>query len=253
MRFSLRPVARVGTTGIAALVLLAGFTPEGAAQSVETLESPYVWAGAGAVLAGTILLDPWLRHQLRADGVENRASLTHLGNALGNGERVLLGLGSSYLVARIAGQERLSDPLGRMLAGLVTAGVVNGSLKWSIGRQRPDVLDEEHLDFRPFNMEDGWQSFPSGHVVTAFAVATALSIEADRPWVTGSAYGLAGVVAWSRLHEERHWASDAVAGAVSGSAASALMVHWLRSRRESTSDLQIIVEPGMMGLSIPSR
>ena len=89
--------------------------------------------------------------------------------------------------------------------------------------------------------------------MTAFAVATAVSIEADRSWVTALTYGTAGLVAWSRLHEERHWASDTVAGAVSGSAASALMVHWLRDRARGEESLQLVVCPEFISVSIPTR
>jgi membrane-associated phospholipid phosphatase len=243
-----RPIQSIG---FAALFLMLFAAPQASAQSLQTLESPLTWVGAAAVIGGTIMLDPWLREQLRADDHAARFTLTNVGNAVGNGAHMAMGLGGAYVVTRVLRQDRVSDAFGRAFAGLLAAGVVNGTVKWSAGRQRPVSEDGEHLDFRPFSMEDGWQSFPSGHVVTAFAAATALSIEADRGWVTAGAYSLAGIVAWSRLHEERHWASDAVAGAVSGTAASAFMVHWLKRRSTEAEVPRIIMTPGFIGLSVP--
>ena len=137
-------------------LVLAIVPDESAAQSREMLESPYAWAGAGVAIAGTILLDPWLFRELRADGVEDRHPLTRAGNALGNGEWMAAGLAGGYLVTRVAGQERAYVPLGRTFAGLVAAGVVNGTVKWGVGRERPGRGNEDHLHFEPFNMDNRW-------------------------------------------------------------------------------------------------
>ena len=62
-------------------------------------------------------------------------------------------------------------------------------------------------------------SFPSGHALTAFAVATVLAERYHQHrWVPWLGYGLASVAALSRIPDQAHFPSDVFAGAVMGSA-----------------------------------
>lgn len=51
--------------------------------------------------------------------------------------------------------------------------------------------------------------------------------------MTVAAYGAATLVAWSRVHDEAHWPSDVVAGALTGTTMSLTTIGWLE-RREAT-------------------
>lgn len=69
-------------------------------------------------------------------------------------------------------------------------------------------------------------AFPSRHAAMSFAAATVLgSYYNDRPWVAITSYSLATLVAFSQLHEDRHWASDALAGAALGFAIGKLVIN----------------------------
>ncbi|HWE50040.1 MAG TPA: phosphatase PAP2 family protein [Bryobacteraceae bacterium] len=60
-------------------------------------------------------------------------------------------------------------------------------------------------------------SFPSGHAISAFAVATVISRRyGNHRWVPWVAYGLAGAVGFSRVSSSAHFASDAFLGAALG-------------------------------------
>ncbi len=76
----------------------------------------------------------------------------------------------------------------------------------------------------------GRGSFPSGHTIAAFSVAT---VFADRyrqhRWVPWVAYGLAGLVGFSRVPLQSHFPSDVFAGAALGYVISHYVV--LRSPR----------------------
>jgi membrane-associated phospholipid phosphatase len=63
----------------------------------------------------------------------------------------------------------------------------------------------------------GRGSFPSGHTIAAFSVATIFARRYRRHrWVPWVAYGLAGLVGFSRLPLQSHFPSDVFAGAVLG-------------------------------------
>jgi membrane-associated phospholipid phosphatase len=60
-------------------------------------------------------------------------------------------------------------------------------------------------------------SFPSGHTIAAFSVATIVARRyRNRKWVPYVAYGLAGAVAFSRLTLSAHFVSDVFVGGVLG-------------------------------------
>lgn len=60
-------------------------------------------------------------------------------------------------------------------------------------------------------------SFPSGHAIAAFAIATVVAHRyRTHRWVPYAAYGLAGLVGFSRLSLSAHFTSDVFMGAVLG-------------------------------------
>jgi len=68
-------------------------------------------------------------------------------------------------------------------------------------------------------------SFPSGHTIAAFAVATAYAERYPNPaWHRWVAYGLAGLIGFSRISLHVHYTSDVFAGAVLGYAITRYVV-----------------------------
>jgi len=109
-------------------------------------------------------------------------------------------------------------PLARV--ALVTAAMVNlvvEVIKRTTNRTRPDG---EHKRSNA--------SFPSSHAANAFALAVLFA----RRWPRGSAVFLAGalLVAMSRVYLNRHFASDAVAGALLGAGLALAVARAMRWR-----------------------
>ncbi|HEV2130821.1 MAG TPA: phosphatase PAP2 family protein [Longimicrobiaceae bacterium] len=217
-------------TGLRWLVvaLLLASSPIAAAAQARSWE-PELWAGTGTVLVGAFLLDSRLRVDL-VEGVERPfKSLSDAGNLLGRVQTVVPALGVAYGIGRLAGNRKLSTATLHTAAALAAAGAMNGFVKVGVGRRRPGA-DNDPTSFRPVALDDHWQSFPSGHTVVAFSLAAAIAEEAKQPWVTALTYGAAGVVGWSRIYEDRHWASDVVGGALIGTLSSKLTLRWLHAR-----------------------
>ena len=111
---------------------------------------------------------------------------------------------------RALGNDRHTGSAARLTATLaVESIVVNGAIKSLFKRERP-VSQEP----RPYKMRMPLTtSFPSGHSSTAVVAAMLLS-EGSALWPLY--WGVAGVVATSRIYVRIHHASDVVGGLATG-------------------------------------
>ena len=88
--------------------------------------------------------------------------------------------------------------------------LVNQGIKRLVRRPRPKAVDARpHHVRKPLT-----SSFPSGHASSAFTAAGVLSHH--DPQLRPLYYGLAAIVATSRVHVQLHHASDVIAGALLG-------------------------------------
>jgi membrane-associated phospholipid phosphatase len=104
----------------------------------------------------------------------------------------------------------------------LVGGAMESVLKFLSGRQRPFVNTPEYPGPNPtfhgpkYSFKEN-SSFPSGHTTVAFAAATVYAMEyRDRPLVPIIAYSAASLIGFSRITENKHWASDVLAGAALG-------------------------------------
>lgn len=225
--------------------------PPAPVQAPEPPRRTVLWAGAaGTALAGAFLLDETVRREWGKGDPAEWEWLSDRLNPLGAPKYSVLGLGALYLGGRAAGSRPTSDAAWHTLAALAASGVVNGTVKYTVGRARPH-RERGNTDFVPFNLEDHWQSFPSGHTTVVFSLAASVAEEADRPWVSALSYGTAALVGWSRIYEDKHWASDVVGGAVVGVAASKATLRWLHGRDGAPA--RVAITPGGVVVSVPTR
>ncbi len=95
------------------------------------------------------------------------------------------------------------------------SGLISTLIKWIAGRNRPVNLFNHGLyGFDFFKMGYELNSFPSGHSVTVFSLATALSILFPRFGFL--AFVSAAAIASSRVLLTSHYVSDVIAGAAIG-------------------------------------
>ncbi len=118
-------------------------------------------------------------------------------------------LGASFTTYLVGRQRHVGwvQHLGMDLieATLLSEGITQG-LKVAIRRERP---------LREDGTRASGYSFPSGHAAVTFATATVF--QQHFGWKAAvPTYLVASYVAMSRLHDERHFASDVVAGATEG-------------------------------------
>jgi len=158
-------------------------------------------------------LDRWAGDEAPENNGAPARFFAGAGDRLGNGAAI----GASLLLLDAGGRlfhhPGLSTSSERIAASVLVAGAVASAMKLAVGRARPYQTPGDADVYRPFS---GNSSFPSGHTTVAFATAAALTRETHARWVRWVAYPAAALVAWSRLRDNRHWASDVVAGAAVG-------------------------------------
>jgi len=93
--------------------------------------------------------------------------------------------------------------------------ILVNSVKYTVCASRPRNPSEKN-------------SFPSGHTATAFTGAEIVRREYwdDSPWYGVAAYSVAAGVGLLRIYNDRHWATDVIAGAGFG-ILSAQIGYWL--------------------------
>jgi len=144
------------------------------------------------------------------------ASDTHIANAFENGRgQVRWGgrisdIGASYtLIPIIAGSYVYGawrdNPKGREIGVLGTESVLDslivvGVLKEVFRRNRPDEKN-------PGDFWGGGTSFPSGHAIQIWSIASLLDHEYKHKKIVGiTAYNLAGIVSAARIAAQKHFA-----------------------------------------------
>ncbi len=134
---------------------------------------------------------------------------------LGNGS-VLFGLsGAAYAAGEISHNPGLRRTALLSLESLAAASIIVWTIKFVVGRARP-YTDESARSFHPFSFKNSYWSFPSGHAIVSFSVATTIAEQTKSPLIDILLYGLAASVAYSRVHENKHWASDVFIGSALG-------------------------------------
>lgn len=138
--------------------------------------------------------------------------ITMAGNSL---PYILLSL-IGYLVCRyLRYDETKANGFMFIFLTVTLSGIVTDILKWIMGRYRPQQFFDGNLyGFDFFHIKAAYNSFPSGHTTTAFALAMALSFLFPRLqwlwWICAISIGL------SRIVLNQHYVSDVFFGAYIG-------------------------------------
>jgi membrane-associated phospholipid phosphatase len=121
---------------------------------------------------------------------------------------------------------RAQAAIAFMLAvAYAVSGLLSQSLKNTIGADRPARYFSKlglYMYQVPGVSLHSLHSFPSGHTITAFALASLVALHYRQWWVGGAAALLAAGVGYSRVYLGQHFPADVLAGACIGLASGTL-------------------------------
>lgn len=173
-----------------------------------------------AATGGLVALDPTEASYFRTTSGFHTFDQVFSGTNTGIGMAVVPV--SFYAVALV--RHNIYDQHTSLLAGeaALDSELLASIMKSTIRRLRPSAVPagagftDTFTDAKG-GFFSGQGSFPSGHAIVAFSIATVFADRYSRHrWVPWLAYGLAATVAFSRLPLQAHFSSDIFVGAVFG-------------------------------------
>ena len=187
-------------------------------------------ATAGAV-GLTYVFDDDIRGKLRGSRSGTLATATDVGEIIGN-PFVHLGVaGVVYGGGVLAGSPKWRET-GEMLGeAALLADAATFVLKQSIGRSRPSETGDKGR-FRPFQFKSDYDSMPSMHTASSFAMASVMASTSENYGVKALYYSVAAFVGFSRMYQDKHWASDVVLGAAIGELCGRVVTKYHVSHRK---------------------
>lgn len=143
----------------------------------------------------------------------------------------------SYFLGAVLENGKLKKVGLITVTSILASQLITEVVKESFGRKRPVNANSPYEFFN-----SGHKSFFSGHVSAMFAAAATFSEVYKDDWagVPYIAYGLAAMVAYGRMHANKHYASDVIMGALAGYLSSKLV---LRMHNRDGSNGGLLVAP----------
>lgn len=188
-----------------------------AALMVKAPVDPYLpqTVAVAAGFAASYLYDEDIRSDLQANRSRALTRATDAGSIVGDpylhiGVAALL-----YGAGAVSDRPRMMQLGEKLGEALVLADLSTFALKQAIGRGRP-AAGAGSGSFRPFAFKNDYDSLPSMHTASSFAMAHVLASETESLPVKILCYTGATFVGFSRLYQGKHWASDVVLAAAIG-------------------------------------
>jgi membrane-associated phospholipid phosphatase len=238
---------RIASEFVITIGLIATVSSPVVGQGQTTTQAPakslFTWQDA-AMLGGFVIataalapVDVAIANRLRDSTVqENRfiGTLAAVVRDVATPYSVVIGV-TMYGYGRLAHDKKAASLGLHGTQALLIGQLAGVTLKGLYGRERPFVKLDPHSYklARGFGRgSERYRSMPSGHTISAFAAAAAVTSETRR-WWPGSdkyigplMYGGAALAGISRIYHNRHWATDVMMGAAIGTVAGIKVVRY---------------------------
>jgi hypothetical protein len=163
-----------------------------------------VLIGTGAFLAADRHIESNVSHN-NFQAYQNTSNIAIAGLASSLAGIYLYGAKTEHHHARETGEIELET--------LVNTFLIYAPMQLIFARQRPDEGNGNGDFFKHHSVNT---SFPGGHAMFTWAMASVLADEYPKPWARVLSYGAAFTVTFSRFMARDHWSSDMFVGTALG-------------------------------------
>lgn len=194
-----------------------------ASESTDLVTTPFevsngnilMTLGVAGATALTYAYDRDIQFKLQSNKNSSLKKATDAGSVAGD-PFLHLGLAALVYGTAIAADSPKWQETGEMMGeALILADASTFLIKEAVGRGRPNAT-ESRSDFKPLGFKKNYDSFNSMHTASSFALASVLSATSDSLTMKAAYYLAATFVGFSRMYQNKHWASDVVFGAALG-------------------------------------
>jgi len=217
-----------------------------AATPFTLQEGNLFWtAGIMGAIGLTYLSDAEIRDQLQGS-VRSRGMnrVTDAGELLGN-PYLHLGVAAAVYAGGLWADSPKWQQTGEMMVeALALADGATLLLKQGIGRGRPSATAGKG-DFKPFGFKSEYDALPSMHTASSFALASVLARTSDSLPVAVASYTAATFVGFSRMYQNKHWASDVLLGAAIGELAGRVVTAF-----HADKERRLVILPGVSSQAV---
>lgn len=223
----------------------------------KVLASPFHWKGKDFILFGAsagavglfFALDQGIWHWVQKYDTLNSDKFSLAVTRLGEAPFLLGLMATMYAGGEAFKNDSLRKTALMSLESFAIGGVIAAGLKFVFGRHRP-WTNKGTFDFKFFSFLNHEHSFPSGHSFAAFSVASVIAGQSDSVVIGAVSYGLAGLVALSRVNNNEHFFSDIVFGSLLGYFVGKQVLALNRSSTPNKPILSFAPGPGGFSLSL---
>ena len=186
------------------------------------LTSPLRWDKADWITASIVagvtgvffVLDDDINEEVKNSRSSTTDSISDVFEPFGNAAFTLPAMMGFYIYGNFWENEKAERTALLAVESFLVTSLFTGALKVVMGRTRPfdGVSADEFKGPTTSN-----NAFPSGHTSSVFAIATVVANEYEHiPLIAPLSYGIATMTGYSRLNDNKHWASDIIFGAALG-------------------------------------
>ena len=197
----------------------------------------------GGAVGLTYIFDNNIRTDVQGIQSGTLNSATDVGSFIGN-PLFHLGVAAAVYGGGLWADAPRWRETGAMLGeAAILADAATMVLKEGIGRGRPGGQRTKD-SFKPFQFRSDYDSMPSMHTASSFAMASIMTRTSDSLPVGVLSYTTALFVGFSRIYQDHHWASDVVLGAAIGELSGWIVTRYHADEKRSVAIVPAISSTG---------
>jgi hypothetical protein len=229
-------------------------------EALEVVKTPldtdgYGFVGTLAVTGAaglTYIFDDNIRNKLQGNKSNGMDKATDAGSLVGN-PFLHLGIAAAVYGGGIIWDSPVWKESGEMLGeAALLADAATFVLKQAVGRARPFVNGDKGR-FRPGQFSSDYDSMPSMHTSSSFAMASVMAAASESMATKALYYSAATFVGFSRIYQDKHWASDVVLAAAIGELCGRIVTSAHVKNGKNKVSLVPLVSENSAGLALLGR